>query len=584
MVVQSDQAGEKRSGENSSSCDVLVIGSGAAGLMAALSARFSGAKTVIMLEKEALLGGTSACSGGWLWVPGNPVARREGVEDSLTLAREYLQHEAGEYFDAERVDSFLATGPEMVDFCEKQTRVRFLAAPAFPDYHPTAPGSAMGRSICSQPFDARQLGESIAYLRRPLRALTFLGMAVSSGAELRHFMNVTRSLSSALFVARRLTGHLFDLVWHRRGMRLTNGNALIASLLASALDAGVQVRRKAGVIELIHENGAVVGALVEYEGRRLVMRAQRGVILATGGFAHDPDRRSEMFAHHGRSEVWSLPPEGNTGDGLRMAETVGGKVVNRISQPAAWAPTSVVSWPDGERGGYIHVIDRAKPGVIAVTRSGNRFVNEACSYHDFVTAMMQACGDQLPVEAFLVCDHAALRRYGLGFVKPFPLPIAPHLKSGYLLRGRNIKELAEKAGIDVAVLAETIASFNADVHAGCDRQYGKGSGSYDRYMGDPDADGNPCLAPVNKGPFYAVRVIPGCLTTYAGLSTDSSARVLNSAGRPIKGLYAVGSDMLTIAGGGYLAAGANLGPAMTFGYIAGRALGKATKNNTFVNF
>jgi succinate dehydrogenase/fumarate reductase flavoprotein subunit len=215
-------------------------------------------------------------------------------------------------------------------------------------------------------------------------------------------------------------------------------------------------------------------------------------------------------------------------------------------------------------------VDRARPGVIAVTRNGRRFVNEANCDHDFVQAMVGACAGEAAVEAWLVCDHRALRRYGLGFVKPFPIPAAAHLRSGYLVRGGSLGELARKLGLDATAFEETVARHNRQARAGQDVDFGKGDNVYNRYMSDPDAPGNPCLAPLDHPPFYAVKVIPGSLGTYAGLRCDRYARVVDAQGQAIAGLYAVGSDMANIAGGNYPAAGANLGPQMTFGYIAAR--------------
>ena len=323
------------------------------------------------------------------------------------------------------------------------------------------------------------------------------------------------------------------------------------------------------------EQGAVRGAVVQSGERRITVRARRGVVLATGGFPHDPALREELLAFPVRSADWPLAPAGNTGDGLRLGRIAGGTVATGFAEPAAWAPVSRVRWSDGEEGSYAHIIDRAKPGVIAVLKTGERFVDEACSYHDFVAAMRQACRNLEEVEAFLICDHRVLRRYGLGFVKPFPIPIRRHLASGYLARGRTPQELAARLGIDAPALARTLARYNAVARQGRDPEFGKGENAYDRYMGDADARPSPCVAPLEAPPYYAVRVMPGILTTYSGLRTDERARVLDAQMKPIPGFYAAGSDMETLGGGGYLGGGANLGTAMTFGFIAGRDLATA---------
>lgn len=553
-------------------CDVLIIGSGASGLMAALAAHAEGLK-VIVIEKEPLIGGTSARSGGWLWVPGNPISARAGIQDDPAEARRYIRAETGARCDAEKVEALLAHGPEMVAFCEARTMVRFSAAPAFPDYHMDQPGAALGRPICAQPFDARPFGTLARRLQKPLRAMTFLGMAISSGGELGHFFNATRSLRSLDFVIRRLARHGFDLLRFGQSMRLANGNALVGRLLASVEAANIPVLVDTAATDIVFAGSRVSGASVSRQGAPVTIETSRGIVLATGGFQQNPGMRKARLADAAGAEPTPLSPAGNTGDGLAMGLGAGGQVHTDLTQPAAWAPVSEVCWPDGTKGAFAHIIDRAKPGVVAVLRNGRRFVDESCSYHDFVVAMRKAAQEnQSAAEAFLVCDHATLRKYGLGFVKPFPIPLRPHLRSGYLLRGRTLRELAGRAGIDAEALAATIDTFNPAAAQGMDPQFGKGQSIYGRYMGDQNAAPNPCTAPLLEPPFYAVRVTPGVLTTYVGLRTDASARVLDPAGQAIPGLYAVGSDAASLGGGGYLGGGANLGPGMTFGYIAGRAL------------
>lgn len=551
---------------STASCDLLVIGSGAAGATAAITARSLG-MDVILAEKTSLFGGTAALSGGWIWIPGNAVAARAGVEDSGEAAREYLAHEAGSSFDAERVDAFLAEGPRMVEFMERCGAAEFVSAPAFPDYHPNIPGSSSGRSICAAPFDARKLGSHLARLRPPLPEMCFLGMAISSGSELRHFQQATRSLRSAAFVAGRLASHARDLLTNGRSMRLTNGNALAARLLKKCIELEVSLWFDAPAKELTRAGDAVQGALFVRDGAAVRVEARRGVVLASGGFSHDAPRRAALVPFAAGPDHWAFAPDGNTGDGLRMGEAVGGSIDGALSDLSAWAPMSRFRRRDGSVGSFAHIVDRAKPGVIAVTASGKRFVNEANCYHDFVQALVAACRGRGAVEAFLLCDHRTLRRYGLGLVKPFPIPISPYIRSGYLARGQSLAELAAQLSIEGAALENTVAMFNQRAREGRDSDFGKGQTIYNRYMGDEDAD-NPCLAPIEYAPFYAVKVIPGSLGTYAGLRCDRYGRVLRQDKHPIRGLYAVGSDMNHLMGGSYPAGGTNLGPHMTFGFIA----------------
>jgi len=554
-------------------CDVLVAGSGAAGMAAAITARARGLD-VLIVEKEPRFGGTTARSGGWLWIPGTSLARAYGIEETPDQARTYLRHEAGNNYDAARVDAFLAAGPEAADFFTTKTALRFDMPLVFPDYHAEAPGGAQGgRSMVTRPFDGRELGNYIKTLGKPLPELTVFGMMLGSGKEIIHFMRATKSLTSAVYVAKRLSRHFMDVLRYGRGMTLTNGNALAGRLAKSALDLGIPLWLSSPVRELTVENGAVIGAIVAREGRNVRVRARRGVVLACGGFPHDVARRKKMFPHAPTgNEHYSPGPVGNTGDGLRLAETAGGRIEDRLPNAAAWVPVSLTRRKDGSSGVMPHFIDRAKPGVIAVMRDGRRFANEGNSYHDFVQAMVKAAKPNEEIAAFLVCDHKTLRKYGLGCVPPFPMPLGHHLRTGYLMRGETLEALAAQAGIDAKALKETVAQFNATAAQGHDAAFGKGSKAYNRYQGDALHGPNPCVAPLENGPFYAIKMVIGDLGTYAGIVTDAHARALDAEGRVIPGLYAAGNDMASIMGGNYPGAGITLGPALTFGYIAGRHL------------
>jgi len=549
-------------------CDVLVVGSGAGGLSAAVTAAKHGLN-VIVAEKDAVFGGTTARSGGWLWIPNHPMQKEIGVSDSLEEASTYLLDQAGEKFDPERVNAFLTNGPRMVEFFTRETALRFDPSATFSDYHPDAPGGKPGgRSIVASAFDGRELGPMLARLRPPLPELTVFGIMIGSGVELVHFMRWSKSLRSAAFVARRLLGHAAAILAHGRGVRLTNGNALAGRLLKSALDAGVQLWSSASAVELVREGGAVRGAIVEREGVRTHVTARRGVVLACGGFPQDRARRARLFPHR---EHHSPAPDSNTGDGLRLAAAAGAKIDESLPNAAAWVPVSRVPRSDGSWGLFPHFIDRAKPGVIAVTSKGLRFVNEGNSYHDFIQALL-AAGE---TSAWLVTDHRAIRAYGLGFVKPRPLPLGPHLASGYLRRGASMSELARATGIDAAALEATVSEYNRHAAQGEDPAYRKGGTAYNRFYGDPDIGPNPCVAPLAAPPYYAVEVVVGDLGTYDGIVTNGNAQVLDENKRPIAGLYAAGNDALSIMGGNYPGPGITLGPAMTFGWIAGRHLARA---------
>lgn len=551
-------------------CDVLIVGSGAGGLSAAITASSLGLD-VLVVEKEQFIGGTTARSGGYLWIPGNSLAKREGIDEASADVKSYLKSEAGNYFDEGRVDAFLNCGPAMIDFFERETEVHFAVGRGFADYHSDHAGAVdEGRSIFALPFMGNKLGKEFARLALPLKETLFLGFAIGSGSELKHFFNATSSARSFIFVAKRIMGHFRDVVLHGRDIRLVNGQALVARLLKSALDRKIPIWTTAPVEKLVMSDGRVIGA--EIGGTKPIRVAtRRGVVLATGGFPHDYRRRERMYPHFLQlSSHLSVAPASNTGDGIRLAEELGA-TLSDVSNVAAWTPASRVPRKDGTEGVFPHFVDRGKPGVIAVTSEGKRFVNESNSYHDFVQAMINVKQDK-QIETFFITDHRAIRRYGLGFVKPYPLPLGGHLRSGYLKSGKSIAELAEAAGIDSTGLARTIEEFNDNARTGHDPVFGKGSTAYNHYQGDMANKPNPCLAPIEIGPFYAVKIETGDIGTFSGLRTTAHAEVLGDDNSVISGLFAVGADMGTVFGGGYPGAGSTLGPAMTFGFIAAHRL------------
>jgi succinate dehydrogenase/fumarate reductase flavoprotein subunit len=562
--------------QDSLSVDVLVVGTGASGMATAITAASQGLK-VLVVEKEARFGGTTARSGGWLWIPGTRLAKEQGIHEPAGAARAYLQHEATTHFDAARVDAFLEYGPKAIDFFTQNTCVQFDMPAVFPDYHAEATGGQPGgRSMVTRPFDGRELGPRIKHLAPPLPELTVFGMMLGSGPEIKHFMRAFKSPTSFAYVTRRLSKHAIDVMGNGRGMTLTNGNALAGRLAKAAMDLEIPVWLSSPVTRLEVDYDGVSGALVQHEGKTVKVSATRGVVLACGGFPHDVERRKQLFPHAPTGkEHYSPSPASNTGDGLRLAEAVGGHVDGTIPHAAAWVPASVTTRGDGSKGVMPHFIDRAKPGVIAVTPKGVRFANEGNSYHDFVQAMVAACRGEKEVSAWLLCDHKALRAYGLGCVAPAPLPIGRHLRSGYLLTGNTVAELAGRIGVEPAVLETTVREFNEAARRGEDPDFGKGSKAYNRYQGDALVTPNPCLAALENGPYYAIKLVIGDIGTFAGLQTDDRTRVLNTAGQPIKGLYAVGNDAASIMGGNYPGAGITLGPALTFGYVAGMELAGA---------
>lgn len=552
-------------------CDLLVIGSGASGLSAAVTAAHSGLK-VVLVEKEPVFGGATSWSGGWMWVPGNPLARRAGIHEDPEQPRTYLKNELGDRYVASQVNAFLDQCGPMVAFFEAHTELQFVDGNAIPDIHGHVPGAAtQGHQVAAAPYDGRRVGPLIRRLRSTMRETAFMGMPIMAGPDLGAFLTMTRSFRSLRHVTRRVGRHLLDLLLHGRAMQLVNGVALVARLAKSAELAGVQLIESAPVRRLLLDNGAVCGAVIAQAGGDIEIRATRGVVLATGGFPNDMQRRQALFPRSpNEQEHLALPPRGCSGDGIALGESAGGRLVTDLASPVAWAPVSRVRHPDGSIGHFPHIIDRAKPGLIGVLANGKRFVNEADGYYDYTAAMVAAVPPRQEVASWLICDHRFQRRYGLGFAKPFPLPLTHHLRSGYLQRGASIEALAKACGISPEGLMETVSIFNTHARRGEDPAFGRGSTPYNRKQGDPLHTPNPCVAPIEHAPFYAVKVLPGSFATFAGLKTNECAQVLGRDDQPIPGLYAVGTDMASIMGGVYPSGGINLGPAMTFGYIAAR--------------
>ena len=554
-------------------CDVLVVGSGAGGFSAAITARHHGLD-VLMVEKEPLFGGTTCYSAGVIWIPGSAQAKAAGIEDSPAEALRYLESIAGNRLDKARAEAFLATGPEMLAFLEANTPARYELVPTWADYEPELPGGSNGgRSLAPEPFDGRRLARRFDQLRPPLASMMLFGGMMVGRTDLPHLYNMLRVPKSAWHSARMFARYARDRLRWKRGTRVTNGNGLIAALALTAEREGIPLWLETPLVSLIEESGHIAGAIVRKAGVETEVRARRGVVLACGGFAGDTALKARLYAHvaAGRAHQ-SLPPATNSGDGIRIATGAGAVFHDDVHHAAAWTPVSFLPQPDGTKLPYPHFIDRGKPGYIAVDQRGRRFVNEAKSYHVFVPAMIEACRGDTETECWNICDHAAIRRWGLGAAPPRPGRRKPYLDSGYIVSGATPEELAERLGMDPAGLAATIRAYNTGARQGVDAEFARGTDAYQRFNGAPGYGPNPCVAPLDRPPYYAVRLVPGDIGTFAGLSTDASARVLDKDGQPIGGLYAAGNDMASVMGGTYPGAGITIGPALTFGYIAGRHL------------
>lgn len=559
------------------SCDLLVVGSGAAGMAAAISARHHGLNPVI-IEKSEYFGGSTAVSGGAIWVPGNPIAAAAGMTDSREAARRYIQGEAGNLFNPELVDAFLDKGPEAIGFFHEKTALKMTHRVFSPDYHSDAEGAAEGgRSVDALDYDGKKLGKNLYRMRPPYADFTILGGMPLGRPDIYHFLRMARSPKSAAYATKIIAKYALDRLTWGRNTRLVMGAAVSGRLAETVFALNIPLCTGHELIRLVQDDtGRVTGA--EVKGPRGLRRisARKGVVLAAGGYPHDTARRAQTFDHVKRGlPHYSMSPTGGTGGAIAAAEAVGAAFVETNSNGGFWTPVSLLPNADGTKRPFPHLfLDRAKPGVIAVGHDGARFVNEASSYHDFVQGLIAKLLAESQRSAWLVADHRAVRRYGLGAAHAFPARIGKHIASGYLKRDTTVEGLARQCGIDPQALARTIAGFNADAARGEDPAFGKGSTSYQRYLGDAENQPNPCLRPL-QGPFYAIEIYPGDIGTSMGLDITGKGEVKDRAGNVIQGLYACGNDVNSIMSGSYPGPGITLGPALAFGYVIGQTAADA---------
>jgi 3-oxosteroid 1-dehydrogenase len=544
--------------------DVVIAGSGAAGMTAALTAAHLGLSALV-IEKAASFGGSTARSGGGIWAPGNAVLRGAGVADTPEQSRAYLAYVAGDV-PAESREAFLEHGPAMLELVLAMTPLRFSWVPGYADYYPEAPGGlAAGRSIEPVPFPGGVLGGELAHLARP-----YLPSPVAiTQAEYRWLTlgRHPRGIRAAARVAARAARARL------RGQRtLSLGQALAAGLRAGLLRADVPVWLDTALtrLEVTGEpgvaggsgmtGGRVTGVHAVRDGEPMLIRARRGVLIAAGGF----ERNEEMRHQYQREPIgtgWTTGAPANTGDGIRAGMELGADTA--LMDDAWWGPS--IALPGGP---YFCLSERNLPGCIMVNGAGQRFVNESAPYVDAVHAMYDGHTAENPhIPAWLVFDQRYRDRYlfaGLPPHRPLPRRWYAH---GSVVREEGLAGLAAAAGVDADGLVKTVARFNEFAAAGQDEDFGRGDSAYDRYYGDPRL-ANPNLAPLDKPPFYAVKIVPGDLGTKGGLRTDERARVLRPDGTAIEGLYAAGNASAAVMGHSYAGAGATIGPAMTFGYLA----------------
>jgi succinate dehydrogenase/fumarate reductase flavoprotein subunit len=551
--------------------DVLVVGAGAAGMTAALVGRLEGL-AVLLCEKSAQVGGTSATSAGTIWVPGTRQSREAGLKDDIADVRRYLDSVIGPATD-DRREAYLSTGSDVVDYLERRSEVKFTPYRLHPDYLANRPGAtAAGRPLAPVPFDGRLLGRDFAKVRAPIGEFMALGGMMIGRDDIEPLSRPFGSSAAFRHAASLLWRYVTDRLRYRRGTRLLMGNALVARLFYSLRKNHVPVWLNAPLQELSVTNGRVTGAVLSVDGKLRHVKTRRAVVLATGGFGGSVARMNDYvrppLAH-------AVAFAGAEGDGMRIARAVGAAIEDDHASPMFWSPVSDTAWFRRGRGAYPHLsLDRSKPGLIAVNAAGRRFVNEALSYHEFVAGMHRSHETVPTIPAWLVCDREFLHKYGLGRIPPGRRQWRRAVRKGYLVEAPTIEALAEKIGADAAGLRETVAQSNRYAETGVDEAFGKGETIFDRNNGDPEHKPNPCLGVIASPPFYAMAVYPSTLGSSVGLRTDADGRVLSVKGVPIPipGLFACGNDMASIMRGNYPGPGITLGPGMVFAYRAAKAI------------
>jgi 3-oxosteroid 1-dehydrogenase len=549
--------------------DVVVVGSGAGALTAAVRARDLGCQ-VLVIEKTAQYGGTSAMSGGVLWLPGSPLIGGAGGEDSLDAGKRYLKSVVAEPRLERRIDAFVDNIPPFIDYIHKATWLRFAVLPHFPDMYPDNPDARMHRCHEAVPFHGRALPAAELLAMRPQHPQTALfgriGWTPSESLILqargRGWLRVAATL-----VAR----YLADVPWRLRSARdrrLVLGGALVGALRHSLLDRGVPMWRETPVESFVQDKaGRVTGMIARREGVSARIHARRGVILASGGFDKSDPMRTRWLAQPTDAR-WSAGSPGNTGEMIEAAAALGAGL--EFMDEGWWGPTILVP---GEPQARMLVIEKNLPGSIIVNRAGRRFVNEGSSYTKVIRGIFAAHRDDDPaIPAFMIFDARYRSRFPIGPMLPStfqPDWLVPRAVKEAIPSAPDLRALATRLGIDGEGLERTVQTFNAHARRGEDPDFQRGAANYDRYYGSQHEYPNPCLGPLEVAPFYGVAIYPGELGTKGGIAVDEHARAVRADGSVIDGLYAIGNCASPVSGSTYPASGATLAPAMVFGYVAG---------------
>ncbi|MGH6861212.1 MAG: FAD-dependent oxidoreductase [Phyllobacterium sp.] len=561
--------------EASQTYDVAVLGAGAGGLSAAIFAALEGAR-VLLVESCEHLGGTSAFSAGTTWIPLTRHSSALGAGDSYENVSRFLDRAVGNQSSAALRSAFLAAGPGVIDTLEDRTDVRFRARPFHPDYMYELEGaSSFGRALEPLPFEAASLGDSLKLIRPPIPEFTLLGGMMVDRDDIAHLMKLAKSVRSAAYSAKLIARYSIGRMRHGRGTRLVMGNALIGRMLMTALKLDVTILTETETMSFVMRGKNVAGVKLRQKGSERQIDVEGGVVLASGGFSQHKRLRSQNLPHPLPEFTPSAP--GSTGVLHDLAFAAGAFHGETASQPCFWAPVSRRRRKDGSMAVFPHfVFDRSKPGIISVGRDGRRFVNESTSYHRFVSAIYAVNEKNSHMPVYLVADARALKRYGLGMIRPGGANIRPFLADGYLTRGKTPEELAARLGIDAEGLKDSLARMDRYGKTGADADFGRGTTVYEKANGDPTHAPNPSLGALDTPPFYAIRLWPGDIGSATGLVGDRDGRLLRRDGSVIEGLYACGNDLQSIMGGAYPGPGITIGPAIVFGALSGRHAARRT--------
>ena len=555
------------------SVDVLVVGSGNGAMTSALCCYEMGAKDVLVVEKADKYGGTSSVSGGGVWIPSNRYAKEAGAQDSFEEAKAYLMGTIPEGdVPEEMIDAYLTNGPKMVDFLHERTQVRYQTLGHYPDYYTDKEGAKEGhRSMEPEPVDASLLGEDFKTLTLTHHMMRLFGFIHFTQVEAQMLTARTKGWFGATM--KMVFSWLFDIPWmmkSRIARRLCTGCAGVARLRLSMKDRDMPLWLSSPMEELItDDSGRVVGAIVNKHGTKVRVQARKGVVLASGGFEHNQELR-EKYLPKPTNKDWSAGVTTNTGDGLQEGLRLG--AATRLIDGAWWCTTLCTP---GEPSPRLSIMEKSLPGSCVVNINGERFANESQNYMAFQKELFKAHSDENPCAP---CYHIFDARFRGSYLAG-PL-MTPDVKPDWTIpkdwyekkfvgKAATIRELADQIGINADNLEETVSKMNGFAATGKDLDFQRGDVAYDRYYGDPEVTPNPCLAPIDQAPFYAMRVDAGDFGTQGGLSTNPNGQVLKEDGQAIDGLYAVGNCSAAVLPT-YPGPGSTLGPAMTFAYQAAK--------------